>query len=88
MKSYMSDILSKLEIVILMPNNCHRLNKCKKAPETILQIRKFQILRGKWAKCQTKAKKRAKDNFFQEIMNLSCSKLYMGWVVVGEGGGR
>ena len=21
-------------------------------------------------------------------MNLSCSKLFMGWVVVGEGGGR
>ena len=58
----------------------------QKAPETILQIKKIQILRGKWAKSQTKAKKRAKDNFFQEIMNLSCSKLFMGWVVVGEGG--
>ena len=37
------------------------------APESVLQIKKFQIFGGKWAKSQTKAHKRAKDNFVQEI---------------------
>ena len=38
-------------------NLCERLNMCKNAPETVLRIRKIQVLRGKWATSQTKALK-------------------------------
>ena len=30
---------------------------CKNAPETVLRIKKIQVLRGKWSESQTKAKK-------------------------------
>ena len=36
------------------------------APETVLWIRKIQVLSWKWAKSQTKAQKSSNDNFIQE----------------------
>ena len=43
------------------------LNRCKKALETVLRIRKFQVLSLKWAESQTRAQKSSKDDFIGEI---------------------
>ena len=69
MKSYMRYILSKFTTTVLnVRNNLWQwLNTCKNAPETILRIRKIQVLSKQWAKSQTKALKSSKDEFIWEI---------------------
>ena len=44
-------------IFVARDNLCERLNTCKNALETVLQKRKIQVLRGKWAKSQTQEQK-------------------------------
>ena len=48
-------------------NLCEWLNTCKNAPETVLRIRKIEVLSLNWAKSRTKAQKSSKDDFIREI---------------------
>ena len=48
-------------------NLCQWLNMCRNVPETVLRIRKIQVLSKTWAKSQTKAQKSSKDEFIREI---------------------
>ena len=59
MKSYMKYILSKFAIIVLLLEIIFVSDKIRvKMPaETVLRIRKIQVLREKWAKSQTKAQK-------------------------------
>ena len=65
MKSYMNYILSKFAIIIVLLELIFVSRK--NTPETVLQARKIQVLREKWAKSQTKAQKSLKDDFIREI---------------------
>ena len=49
-------------------NLCQWLNTCKNASETVMWIRKNQVLSYKWAKSQAiKAQKSSKDDFIRDI---------------------
>ena len=59
---------SKFLIIVQMPKlYCQWLNACKNASETVLRIKKIQILREKWAKSQTISKEKCKGCLVREI---------------------